>query len=413
MRRALFVLAAALSLWLAPGALAAGWCGTGTTTQDLPDIVTGRQVHAIVALPADAPDTFAADANRVADDTASMTSWWLRQDPTRAPRFDLAQFSTGACLDISFIRLPSPGSAYVGSASGAFQRVENDLGAAGFTNPALKYLVYFDGPSVAADVCGTGAGQFLGGSPGYAVVWLAGCPGVPTDSIAAHELLHSLGALPAGAPHACPGDSGHPCDSKTDVLYPKTDGSPLIAQALDFNHDDYYAHNGSWDDLQDSQWLHRVDVPPVPLAVALTGRGSVTSDVPGVDCTAACTTQWDPGSQLILSAEGTAGTRFVRWAGTCSGTSDCLLTLTQPATATAVFGPLRIPLRVTTAGKGSVKCTPKCTKTFTGGDPLILRAVARAGWRFSRWSGGCKGTRPTCRPVTDFAVSVRATFRRR
>src|SRR5689334_21438428 len=106
MRKALFVVAAAVSLWLAPGALAAGWCGTGTTTQDLPDIVTGRQVHAIVALPSDPPDTFAAVANRLADDTASITSWWLGQDPTRSPRFDLAQFSTGPCLDISFIRLP-------------------------------------------------------------------------------------------------------------------------------------------------------------------------------------------------------------------------------------------------------------------------------------------------------------------
>jgi len=361
MRRALFVLTAAVSLWLAPGALAAGWCGTGTTAQDLPDIVTGRQVHAIVALPADHADTFAAVANRLADDTTSISTWWLGQDPTRSPRFDLAQFSTGPCLDISFVRLPSPASAYVGSSNGAFQRVENDLGAAGFTSPALKYLVYFDGPSVAPNVCGTGAGQFLGGSPGYAVVWLGGCPDVPSDSIAAHELLHAMGALPLGALHPCPGDTGHPCDSKTDILYPQTDGAPLSAKVLDFNHDDYYAHSGTWDDMQDSLWLHRVDVPPVSLAVGFSGTGSVTSDVPGVSCTAACTSQWDPGSQVILTADGGSATRFVRWSGACAGENDCLLTLTQPASATAVFGPLRIPLKVATAGKGSVKCTPRCT----------------------------------------------------
>src|ERR1044072_4468086 len=135
MRRSLFLLPAAVSLWLAPGALAAGWCGTGTTAQDLPDIVTGRQVHAIVALPADHADTFAAVANRLADDTTSISTWWLGQDTTRSTRLALAQFSTGPCLDISFVRLPSPASAYVGSSNGAFQRVENDLGAAGFTSP--------------------------------------------------------------------------------------------------------------------------------------------------------------------------------------------------------------------------------------------------------------------------------------
>lgn len=413
MRKVVFLIAAAAALWLAPGALAAGWCGTGVTAQDLPDIVTGRQVHAIVALPADAPDTFAATANRLADDTAAMTSWWLGQDPTRAPRFDLAQFSTGSCLDISFIRLPSAGAAYVGTASGAFQHLENDLGAVGFTNPALKYLVYFDGPSVAQNVCGTGAGQLRGGTPGYAIVWLAGCPGVPTDSVATHELLHALGALPVGAPHACPGDSGHPCDSSTDILYPRTDGAPLAAKVLDVNHDDYYAHNGNWDDMQDSLWLHRVDTAPVSLALALSGSGSITSDVPGVSCTAACTTQWDNGSQVILTPDGTTATRFVRWTGACSGDGDCLLTLTQPASATAVFGPMRIPLKLTTAGKGTVKCAPKCTKTFPGGEPLTLRAVAQKGWKFVRWSGGCKGTRVTCSPATDFALSVRATFRRR
>jgi hypothetical protein len=44
---------------------------------------------------------------------------------------------------------------------------------------------------------------------------------------------------------------------------------------------------------------------------------------------------------------------------------------------------------------------------------LTLRAVASRGWRFVRWSGGCIGTRATCIPKTDFALSVRATFRKR
>src|SRR6267378_3415373 len=46
--------------------------------------------------------------------------------------------------------------------------------------------------------------------------------------VAAHELLHMLGALPLGAPHACPGDDGHPCDDQRDLLWPF-----LLATSLD------------------------------------------------------------------------------------------------------------------------------------------------------------------------------------
>ncbi len=103
-------------------------------------------------------------------------------------------------------------------------------------------------------------------------------------------MLHAFGALPLGAPNACTAatdpagvaDTGHPCDSPTDVLYPYAEGLTLQQQVLDFNHDDYYAHGGSWDDIQDSIFLRHLNTPQVALGVALSGRGVVTSDLPGV-----------------------------------------------------------------------------------------------------------------------------------
>jgi hypothetical protein len=50
---------------------------------------------------------------------------------------------------------------------------------------------------------------------------------------------------------------------------------------------------------------------------------------------------------------------------------------------------------------------------FRAGHALTLRAVPAKGWKFVRWSGGCTGTRPVCSPHTDFALTVRATFRKR
>lgn len=412
MRRFAALVVAGAALWLAPGALAAGWCGTGESATDRPDITTGQQIHAVVVVPADGADSFPADANKLSDDVASLTAWWMGQDPTRAPRFDQAVFPAGTCLDISFVRLPDP-AASLGGASSAFDRVVAALGTSGLASAYKKYYVYYDGPPVQPNICGTGGGDFATG-PGYAIVWLGGCPGVPTDAIGAHELVHALGALPVGAPHACPGDPGHPCDAKfVDLLSPYTDGRPLQQQVLDVGHDDYYAHSGSWNDIQDSVWLAHLNTPEVPLSVGMIGLGSVSSDLPGLDCNAACTTQWDQGAVVSLAAIPGAGSRFVRWAAACTGNGSCTVTLAQAQSVIAVFGPLTIPVKVTTTGRGAVRCIPVCSKSFAAGDPLTLRAIPARGWKFARWNGACKGVRPVCRPATGSALSVRAMFRRK
>lgn len=413
MRKAAALVVFAAALWLAPGALAAGWCGgTDETATDRPDIVTAQQVHAVVAVPSDAADPFATDAGRIADDVTSMLGWWQGQDPTRVPRFDQATFGGGSCLDITFLRLPGTGASYAASgASGMFSTIGRTLGATG--SRFKDYLVYYDGPSVQTDVCGVGGTEAFNTGPGFAIVLLQGCPDIPTDGIATHELLHALGALPPGDPHTCAGDPGHPCDSPTDVLYPFASGGPLSSLVLDFNHDDYYGHSGPWADIQDSLWLHRLDVPEESLGVAFSGAGRITSDIPGVDCTAACSTQWDHGAAVTLTAAPASSDRFVRWTGACTGNDPCALTLNAPTTAIAVFGPLRVPLRLSVAGKGKITCGRLCAKTIAGGDPITLRAVPAKGFTFVRWSGACKGTKLTCRPATDFALSVHAAFRRR
>jgi Divergent InlB B-repeat domain len=407
-RRLAVLAAVAGALWLAPGALAAGWCGSGEQTANRPDTVTGRQVRTFVVVPADGADNFQVSAGQVADDVTSFSSWWTGQDPTRVPRFDLADFSGVNCLDTAFLRLAQPAAA-LSTASLLFDDIIRELGSS-VNSVYSKELVYYDGPAPEVNVCGVGGGSFTG--PGVAIVVPAGCPGVPTDTVAAHELLHAMGALPAGAPHPCPGDSGHPCDSTTDILYPYTHGEPLSQKVLDFGHDDYYGHSGGWNDLQDSGWLRHLDTPQQPLALTLVGAGTVTSDVPGVICAASCTTQWDQGSTINLSAEPSDATRFIGWKGACTGTIGCLLTLDAAKAATAVFGPIAVPVTTAVAGKGRVVCTPRCSKTFAAGRSLTLKAVPAKGWRFARWSGGCKGTTPICRPATNFAIAVKATFKR-
>jgi hypothetical protein len=402
------------ALWLAPGALAAGWCGTGEETTDRPDVGTGALIHLVYAVPSDGPDDFVNVANALADDTAAITAWWHTQDATREPRWDLATFPACAALDISFVRLSDTGAAIAGTNRSGFARISELISRVPLAHRYKRYLIYYDGPPFNDDVCGTASGAFDRG-PSYAVVWIRACAGVERDAVAAHELLHALGAVPRGAPHPfSPFDLGHVGDSTQDVLYPQAQvGMTLADRVLDVNHDDYYAHPGGWPDIQDSAWLHRLDQPNQRLSVVLEGSGRVTSSQPGLACDGSCAVDWDGGSIVTLSGFGTDSTRFVGWRGRCTGLGDCTVTLTQPETVTAVFGPRRVPVRAAVSGNGRVLCSPRCGTSFHAGTPLTLRAVAAKGWSFRGWTGQCRGRGAVCHPATDFGFTTRAVFKKR
>lgn len=127
---------------------------------------------------------------------------------------------------------------------------------------------------------------------GIAVIYLGACTSVSSASTAAHELLHTFGALAgAAAPNACAESGAHVCDSSGDILYPFAQPAPLASFVLDLNRDDYYGHGRSWFDVRDSAWLRHLDAQ-VPLSLVLRGRGTVTSDAPGVGCAVSCRSEW-------------------------------------------------------------------------------------------------------------------------
>ena len=350
------------------------WCGGAASSTDRPDVVVGDQVHVVYAAPSDAPDRFAQVASAIATDVGAISDWWRGQDRTRAPRFDLAAFScTGfGALDLTDVRLPHPTSYYNGTAAPRLQLLRDDIVAAGLDDPAKKYLVYYDQalPATGTDCGSAYVNATEGGPHGYAAVYVApnlesttpgrGCGSIEAAGVrggylavvAAHELVNELGALdPAatpGPPHRCPGDPLHPCDSTIDVLAP-TPTAPALANAvLDSGHDDYYAHGGSWWDVQDSAWLRRLDVGEyrVRVTVGEGGASVVDADQETLVCTppAACNWTWQAGAQLTLAATPAPGYRFVRWTG-CPAASGatCELTAARPY---FVFAEFERPLAV-------------------------------------------------------------------
>lgn len=411
MRRLLPALlaAAALSALAATAASASTWCGAAATTDRSPQVVGGPSVHLVYAYPSDGTDRLDQFGTAIQTDVETIDAWWRGQDPTRAPRFDTFAFACGAQIDISDVKLSNTGADLI-PLEGRFQKIVGAVATAGLSSQYEIYVVYYDGPDDGGGVCGQGGTTNPNSGRAFALVYTAGCTDVPTAVTAAHEMTHALGAVISPAPNECtPPNDGHVCDSDRDLMYPFVNGAPLSDLILDVGRDDYYGAEGVGFDVRTSRWLRHLDEPPAHLSLALKGSGSVASDVPGVQCTAACESDWDSGQTVTLSAAPTSGMRFIRWGGACTGTLDCTLTLSGVTAVTALFAPQTYLLTVGVAGRGNVftssgtsVCRKRCRLTVASYQSLALHAVATPGWRFKRWGGSCHGTRPVCTlPMTS------------
>jgi hypothetical protein len=67
------------------------------------------------------------------------------------------------------------------------------------------------------------------------------------------------------------------------------------------------------------------------------GGGTVTSDVPGIDCGPTCAADYPTGTMVTLTAAANAVSTFLGWTGDCSGTATCQVTMDAPHDVRAVF----------------------------------------------------------------------------
>jgi List-Bact-rpt repeat protein len=422
------------TLYAAEPAAAVDWCGSEIRV-DQQDTLGGNLVHIVYAVPSDGPDLFAQRVSAIATDLSGVADWWKGQDATREPRFDFAAMPGCAtrfgALDITSLRLARPAADFT-SPSLATELVLDGVGET-LDDPDKKYIVYFDSPAdLDQNVCGTAFREpRQGGVQGSAVVWLVpklyGFPGCGVlgrvgyvAATAAHELIHSLGALDSpGPPHPCPGDDGHPCDNPADILSPSGESDSLFDYVLDAGHDDYYAHSGTWWDVQDSVWLAHLNAPPRLVSVSIAGAATtstVASSPPGIACPPRCATDFDADLPIGLSAAPAEGVRFAGFAGDCSG-ATCAVPLGRPASITARFAAIRWLVnvrvrgrgRVTSRPRGVVACPGRCRGTMTFGTTARLVAAPAPGYRFARWGGACTG-RGAC--TVRGTATVTALFRR-
>ena len=144
------------------------------------------------------------------------------------------------------------------------------------------------------------------------------------------------------------------------------------------------------DGLTEAWVVTGLPVPPPQFNLDVTrtgpGAGTVTSDLPGIDCGADCSESYELGTEVILTASPLLGSTFDGWnGGDCVGTSPCMITVDADIFIEAIFGLDTVDLTLNTAGNGSGNVTGDGTYDY--GDTAIVAALADTGSSLTGWTG--------------------------
>ena len=151
------------------------------------------------------------------------------------------------------------------------------------------------------------------------------------------------------------------------------------------------------------------------------GAGRVQDATSALDCGTTCSGEFLQGQTVTLTATPDPGSTFSGWSGAgCAGTTPtCSVSVNGDLSVTATFTRTLVALKVAKVGRGvvtsrqpGINCGRACSRAFVPG-PLTLTAKPSKGWRFARWRGACRGTRPSCRLALARSSNVTAIFTKR
>jgi DNA-binding beta-propeller fold protein YncE len=178
-------------------------------------------------------------------------------------------------------------------------------------------------------------------------------------------------------------------------------------------------------DLEVSAEFEALPQQALTVSKAGSGGGAVVSQPAGIECGSSCSTGFNAGSVVTLTADPQLHSAFTGWSvagqpGACPGLGSCRLTMGSDTEVVASFESIpQQSLTVSTAGlgKGAVKSSPigiscgaVCGAGFDRGSVVTLTAIPAAGSNFGGWSGaGCSGTGP-CAVTLNADAAVSASF---
>ena len=68
-----------------------------------------------------------------------------------------------------------------------------------------------------------------------------------------------------------------------------------------------------------------------------SGSGSISSSPTGISCGSTCSTNFESGTTVTLSATPISGSTFAGWGGNCSGSASCVVTMNAARNVSATF----------------------------------------------------------------------------
>ncbi|MEA1053316.1 choice-of-anchor Q domain-containing protein [Lamprobacter modestohalophilus] len=167
-------------------------------------------------------------------------------------------------------------------------------------------------------------------------------------------------------------------------------------------------------DIGAYEWVG--DNPQATLTVRLsgTGEGNVASDPLGIDCGSDCSEHYVLGSEVTLIATAAASSELAGWSvAACGRASSCTLTMDAAKTIVVTFNETVAPVHsieatASPSSGGRISCDPN---PVLDGDSSTCTAAPSDGYSFTRWSGDCSGSNPSC-TLSNVSVPQRvfATF---
>lgn len=123
---------------------------------------------------------------------------------------------------------------------------------------------------------------------------------------------------------------------KAFVGHPAASGTTMTNQLSVVDLGDY-----SVSGLEVAEFPHGVAALPPMRQVMVQkrgpGSGVVMSEPEGIACGDTCTTLFDYGTQVALTAMADSGALFAGWEGACTGTGTCVITVTDTRLVRATF----------------------------------------------------------------------------
>jgi len=178
--------------------------------------------------------------------------------------------------------------------------------------------------------------------------------------------------------------------------------------------------------------------PPTLTLAAATGSdggGTLRSTPSGLTCALSnmaaagtCALAFALNSTVSIVQTPSAGSVFVNWAGACTGSGSCSVSLSSSRAVQALYR-VAVPGAVTVmagtgGGNGTVSSSPGglacsivngiksgiCRAIFPVGSSVMLIAVASSGFTFTGFSGSCSGMTCTMTVPENGDITVTANF---